>query len=131
MATRFTAPGGTYLRVETRLVCLTDDRDEAELSVDTAALGMFAIQRSADLAQDGEFLQARLKLISTQRLLQRAMKSRKDQKAYINFIVLAERLDGFMRIAQQQGMLERKAKLDDTAARNIMQMRNVCKQALL
>jgi len=88
---------------------------------------MRAIQHSAYLAQTGDYKTARANLISSMRVLQRCMKSRKQQREYINFIIQSEKLDGFMRQNQVQesligagGQQEMK---DDSAAKNIVQMK--------
>jgi hypothetical protein len=81
-------------------------------------------------------LEARVNLISSMRLLQRGMLTSKQQREYINFIRQSERLDGFMREAQQQEEMlamqqsrvtveERKMARDDSAAKNIVQMKLV------
>jgi hypothetical protein len=84
----------------------------------------------------GDYQEARVNLISHMRLLQRGMATSKQQREYINFIRQAERLDGFMREAQQQEAMlatqqgrvtveERKMARDDSAAKNIVQMKLV------
>jgi len=119
--------GATCLRVINRQVGITVDRDVCERALNSPLIGMGAIQRAASIAQDGDYLQARCILISTVRMLQRAMHSKVQQQSYIAFIVEGERLDGFMRIAQERSKLlgVQQAARDDTAARNIMQMKNL------
>jgi len=87
---------------------------------------MKAVQESAEMAQFGEYQNARINLISYQRLLQRGMKSKKDQREYINFIVQAEKLDAFMRTFQAQEKLmdgNPDFQVDDFAAKYIIQMK--------
>jgi hypothetical protein len=87
-------------------------------------------------------LEARVNLISSMRLLQRGMLTSKQQREYINFIRQSERLDGFMREAQQQEEMlamqqsrvtveERKMARDDSAAKNIVQMKLVSSAAFV
>lgn len=119
--------GATCLRVVTRQMAISTDRDVCERALNSPVIGMSAIQRAATIAQNGDYLQARCLLISTVRMLQRAMHSKVQQQSYIAFIVEGERLDGFMRIAQERSKLlgVQQAARDDTAARNIMQMKNL------
>ncbi len=90
----------------------------------------------------GDYLEARVNLISSMRLLQRGMLTSKQQREYINFIRQSERLDGFMREAQQQEEMlamqqsrvtveERKMARDDSAAKNIVQMKLVSSAAFV
>jgi hypothetical protein len=60
------------------------------------------------------------------------MANKQVQRDYINYIKHAERLDGFMREAQQMDSLlsidnndKRKQKRDDAAARNIVKIKNI------
>merc|ERR1712222_88107 len=48
-------------------------------------------------AKQGDYKTARVHLISTCRLIQRAMRTLAHQESYLSFIVQAEKLDGFMR----------------------------------
>jgi len=132
----FTTPdGGRYLRVVTRRAGFTHDREEAEKRLDSAIMALHAVHKSATLAQSGNYLQARVNLISNQRLLQRGMRSKSQQTHYVNFIKQSERLDGFMREAQQQddvfsvvqdrSHVDRAAERDDSAAKNIVQMKKI------
>jgi hypothetical protein len=70
------------------------------------------------------------------------MLTSKQQREYINFIRQSERLDGFMREAQQQEEMlamqqsrvtveERKMARDDSAAKNIVQMKLVSSAAFV
>ena len=98
-----------------------------ETTLNSPLIAMAAIQQAAATAQDGAYLEARLKLIATQRMLQRGMRSREQQQSCISFIREGERLDGFMRIAAERVKLlgEQQGIRDDTAARNIMQMKTL------
>lgn len=60
------------------------------------------------------------------------MKSQKHQKDYISYVVQAEKLDQFMREAQQhesvfgvQGESARKERRDDDSSKAMFQMKNV------
>jgi hypothetical protein len=78
-----------------------------------------------------------MRLISTQRVLQRRMRTPEDQTVYKRFIVEGERLDAFMREAAQQEELfgsgdeDRLASRDDSAARNILQIKQLPSSAIL
>jgi len=136
-----TFPSGIRcLRVLTARLPVTADRDAVEAAMRSSIVAEHAVHESAALAQRGDYQRARVNLISTQRLLQRGMKSRKQQRGYLNFIVQGERLDGFMReAAAQEAVLkltgvagaaaQRKTGRDDTAAKNIVQMKTVALSA--
>jgi hypothetical protein len=126
------ADGATCERVSTTKVPISSDRDVCERRLNSSVVAMATIQHAANIAQEGAYLEARCNLIATVRMLQRAMKSREQQQSYIAFIKEGERLDGFMRIAQERSKLlgVQQAARDDTAARNIMQMKT-CPLSLL
>lgn len=119
--------GGRYLRVITRTQRATNKREESEVNMNASIVALKAVQESAKIAQHGDYQSARINLISHQRLLQRGMKRRDQQRAYINFIKQGEKLDGFMREAQAQeaifGKSEDTSNRDDSAAKNIVQMK--------
>jgi len=121
------ANGAQIRRVITERMKVTKDRDVAEGKISTFVLAMKAVHESAELGQYGDFQNARINLISYQRLLQRGMKTKKDQKEYINFIVQAEKLDAFMRQALvQESLIDDNpdtTDVDDFAAKNIIQMK--------
>jgi len=94
--------GSQNLRVVTHKLPITKDRDAVEHIAKADAISLRALHTSAGLAQKGDYQAARVELISYQRLLQRGMKNLAQQRAYIQFIKQSERLDGFMREAQQQ-----------------------------
>uniref|UniRef100_A0A6B2L0P9 VWFA domain-containing protein n=1 Tax=Arcella intermedia TaxID=1963864 RepID=A0A6B2L0P9_9EUKA len=130
----FTLPDGSkHLRIYTKEQPITENRDISEQNLHSNIVGIHSLHESATLAQLGDYQQARINLISVQRLLQRGMKSKNDQKEYINFIKQAERLDGFMREAQhldtvlKQTNQTRKQTRDDAAARNIVKMKKLTK----
>lgn len=108
---------------------------EAELDGSVAALS--GVHRAAGLAQRGEYVAARCLLVSTQRLLQRAMSGAAQQRDYLSFVVQAEKLDGFMREAQaQEGVFGKTASCDarrltrdDEAATSILKMKAVTSTA--
>jgi hypothetical protein len=126
----FTRPDGAQItRVITKMIPINSDRDVVEgKNLQAGIIAMRAIQHSAYLAQTGDYKTARANLISSMRVLQRCMKSRKQQREYINFIIQSEKLDGFMRQNQVQESLigggggQHELK-DDSAAKNIVQMK--------
>jgi len=128
----FTKENTKYLRVISRSMPISRSRDQIENHATTSLVALKAVQESASLAQKGDYQKARINLISHQRLLQRAMKSKEQQFHYINYIKQSEKLDGFMREAQQQDEIfgskmkdERKLQRDDSSAKNIIQMKSV------
>jgi len=111
-------------------------REEVEKDINSTVIAVCAIQHAAKLAQLGNYDEARIHLVSTQRLLQRGMKTTRHQKDYMSYIVQAEKLDQFMREAQQyEAMVKsdrksltasaeiRKAERDDDASKSIFQMK--------
>ncbi len=65
-------------------------RTEAEEDLNSTVSALQAIHESARLAQTGKYTDARINLVSVQRLLQRTMKKVNQQKAYLSYIVQAE-----------------------------------------
>lgn len=117
--------GAKVRRVVTKKLEFTNDREEMETHLNSAIVALQAVQESASLAQRGEHTSARINLISKMRLLQQGMKSKKNQKEYINFIIQGEKLDGFIRQVTAQAALMGKTLTgnDDSAAKNIVQMK--------
>lgn len=127
---RFTRPNGErVLRVHTvrRRVA---DREEAEAELEGTAVGLAGIHSAAKLAQVGRYRDARVHLISTCRLLQRAMRRVEHQDTYLSFIVQAEKLDGFMRERESQDAVFGASEggqrsRDDDASRAMYQMKSL------
>ena len=90
-------------------------------------LAVEAIHRAAALAQQKLYDEARVLLVSTQRLLQRNMQVDGCQQNYLYFIVQAEKLDGFMREAKMQEEILAKTAgdPDDDASKSIFQMKSL------
>lgn len=106
------------------------NRDEVEADVNGTCLGLHGIHIAARLAQQGEYRAARVKLISTCRLLQRAMRTLAHQESYLSFIVQAEKLDGFMRERESQDKIfgtgnSSQHGRDDDASRSMYQMKSL------
>eukprot|EP00928_Gymnodinium_smaydae_P039803 TRINITY_DN27113_c0_g3_i1.p1 TRINITY_DN27113_c0_g3~~TRINITY_DN27113_c0_g3_i1.p1 ORF type:complete len:1272 (+),score=228.98 TRINITY_DN27113_c0_g3_i1:66-3881(+) len=128
---RYTKPNGDQmLHILTARHPVTCSRDEAEDEVDGTAVAVHGVRAAARLAQQGDYRVARVQLISTCRLLQRAMRSVEHQEAYLSFVVQAEKLDGFMRerecqdaVFGAQGGAQRGR--DDDASRSMYQMKNL------
>lgn len=121
-----TRPDGAKIsRVFTKQLTVTLDSNIMEANLDSCIIGLNAVQTAAEMAHSGDYNDARVKLISVMRLLQRGMKSKKNQREYVNYIVQAEKLDGFMRqhAAQSDLLGEHLGGKDDSAAKNIMQMK--------
>eukprot|EP00930_Biecheleria_cincta_P052686 TRINITY_DN3797_c0_g1_i2.p1 TRINITY_DN3797_c0_g1~~TRINITY_DN3797_c0_g1_i2.p1 ORF type:complete len:1298 (+),score=257.87 TRINITY_DN3797_c0_g1_i2:313-3894(+) len=129
---RYMRPDGEeVLQVFTARPPVCSKRDEAEADVDGACIGLSGIHHAARLAQRGEYRSARVELISTCRLLQRAMRTVKHQESYLSFIVQAEKLDGFMRERESQekifgsGSAGQQHGRDDDASRSMYQMKSL------
>jgi len=106
----------------------TTSRNDAEDGLNSTAVALQAIHESARLAQFGKYDDARINLVSVQRLLQRTMKEVKQQKDYLSYVVQAEKLDQFMREAKaQEGLGVRKDanSRDDEASKAMYQMKSV------
>lgn len=100
-----------------------------ELDCDSSIISISALHEAAGLAQQGFYEKARIELISTQRLLQRSM-TLKSQKTYMAFVVLAEKLDNWIREALVQEKLlnstgSKKNKRDDDASSAMYQMKRL------
>jgi actin-related protein len=128
---RYTRPDGEQvLQVFTTVFSLTESREQAENNINGTCAALFGLHKAARLAQTGEYRAARVQLISTCRLLQRAMHSLAHQESYISFIVQAEKLDGFMRERESQEMVFGKdgssqCGRDDDASRSMYQMKSL------
>jgi hypothetical protein len=102
-------------------------------SFNGTAVGLRAVHAAAGLAQQGLYEEARVRLISTQRLLQRAMRDELHQNAYLSFVVQAEKLDQFMREVQQHEAVfggaatkaGRSQGRDDSASQAMYKMKSV------
>jgi hypothetical protein len=100
-----------------------------ESSINSGVVGLSAIHHSAGLARVGEYEKARVNLVSNLRLLQRTMEDASNQEEYLSYIVQGEKLDGFMREAQQRIALGLATEggaaddHDDDASKSIFQMR--------
>jgi hypothetical protein len=118
--------GERVLRILTSSVRTTTDRGVAEKSTNSLPVSLRSIHLAASLAQEKHYDEARWTLISTMRLLQRAMETAAHQKDYLNFIVQGENLDQFMREAQhQEKTMGRILERDDESAKAIYQMKSV------
>lgn len=108
---------------------VTVDREESEANVNATAIALTGIHAAARMAQHGEYRTARTELISTCRLLQRAMRDLPHQEAYLSFIVQAEKLDGFMREREAETVFGVGAGSqhgrDDDASRSMYQMKSL------
>jgi len=135
---RFTRPNGEQvLQVLTSCRPTTAQRDESEADINATCVALSGIHMAARLAQSGSYQAARAQLISTSRLLQRAMHTLPHQEAYLSFIVQAEKLDGFMREREAQEQVfgtdntqsSAQRGRDDDASRAMYQMKSLSKQA--
>ena len=131
--------GERMLTIITQTIKVTEERAQAETNLNGTVSALAAIHHAAELAQSGAYLNARAALISTQRMLQRAMRTSSvaNQKAYLSFIVQAEKLDGFMRERQAAEQVfgacnskARQVQRDDEAAKAMYQMKSITSRAL-
>merc|ERR1712178_231 len=128
---RYTRPDGEeVLQVVTLRPQVCSTRDEAESDINGTCVALTGIHTAARLAQQGKYRAARVELISTCRLLQRAMKTLMHQESYLSFIVQAEKLDGFMREQESQDTIfgtenTGQRGRDDDASRSMYQMKSL------
>jgi len=129
MQLRYSRPGGEeVLQVFTARRQCSASREAAEVAINATAVALGGLHSAAQLAQRGEYRAARVLLISTCRLLQRAMHTASHQEAYLSFIVQAEKLDGFMRERElQEKVLGTgiQGARDDDASRSMYQMKSL------
>jgi hypothetical protein len=122
--------GEEVLQVLTVRPNISRNRDEVEQELNSTCVALAGIHAAARLAQKGEYRAARVELISTCRLLQRAMHTLAHQESYVSFIVQAEKLDGFMRECESQEKLFGMSSgcqrgRDDDASRSMYQMKSL------
>jgi hypothetical protein len=125
--------GDVVTQVVTKTATMTAQRDVAEADISSHVVAIAAVQQGACLAQQGDYLESRITLINAARLLQRGMHHKRHQKAYMDFIVQAEKLDQFMREAQAQQQVfgsSTAIQRDDQASMNLYQMKSVSVRAL-
>jgi len=125
--TYMSSNGEKWLRVFNKNMKLCIERSQTEPII-SHVICLESIHSSARLAQAGEYDEARINLVSVQRLLQRSMKTPTNQSDYLAFIVQAEKLDQFMRENQQQEKIfgkEHNKKRDDAASNAMFQMKSV------
>lgn len=127
---QYTKPSGEeILQVITLRPRCSSRREVSEADVNGMAVALRGIHLASRLAQQGEYRAARLQLISTCRLLQRAMHSDAHQEAYLSFVAQAEKLDGFMRESELQdqvfGATRAQSGRDDDASRSMYQMKSL------
>ena len=77
---------------------VTTNRRDSETNADLLLLAMRGLQNSAEIAHAGDYKGARINLISTQRLLQKALSKVEQQRVYINFIRQVHKKFGHQKI---------------------------------
>merc|ERR1712224_452630 len=122
--------GEEVLQVFTIRPKVSKSRDETEEDVNGTCVALSGIHSAARLAQQGNYRAARVELISTCRLLQRAMHTLAHQESYLSYIVQAEKLDGFMRERESQDKIfgadtGSQRGRDDDASRSMYQMKSL------
>ena len=93
----FTSNDNDCLRVLTQEVKLTNDRNDSLQGADIAIIGLNAVLRSAELAEDGNFREARLKLQSANRLMENICKTNTQQEEMHSFAANTHELDEDLR----------------------------------
>jgi len=132
----YTRPDGAeVLQVFTLQPPLCTQRQRVESNINGTCVALAGIHSSARLAQQGGYRAARMQLISTCRLLQRAMHTPEHQESYLSFIVQAEKLDGFMRESEAQERVfgtssNSQRGRDDDASRSMYQMKSLSVEEL-
>jgi len=128
---RYTRPDGeNVLQVLTLQPGASNNREEVEADINGTCVALHGIRTAACLAQQSDYRAARVELISTCRLLQRAMRTLPHQESYLAFIVQAEKLDGFMRERESQDKIfgtdcGHQHGRDDDASRSMYQMKSL------
>jgi len=124
--------GGVFTKIITVSKPISSDRNQAENNINATVVALQTIHEGARMAQAGKYLDARINLVSSLRLIQRAMKSPTHQKAYLSYVVQAEKLDQFMRESQTQEAvfgekddLARQKARDDASSKAMFQMKTV------
>ena len=121
-----TAQKEEIVLVVTERVPIMKDRNAIEDNVNSAAISIASIRRAASLASLDQYQDARILLISTQRLLQRTLKTEQNQRDYLSFISQAEKLDQFMRESQRiESLFGKAANRDDNASKSIFSMKSL------
>lgn len=130
---RFTKNSGEEcLRVITQTIDIGHRRAAVEASMNGKVVALDAIHQAAQLAIDSQYREARILLVSTQRLLQRAMKTAAQQADYLAFIVQAEKLDQFIRESEAHQAVFGEAKTrDDDAAKSLFQVKRLSAAAFV
>jgi Mg-chelatase subunit ChlD/uncharacterized protein YdbL (DUF1318 family) len=109
-------------------------RSKVEKECNLIVPAIVSLREAARLASQHSIMGARLVLISTLRMLQRGMGSVQAQRAYLQYVKVAERLDGFLReLASRadveklflQNNEEQQQQLDDYASRNVIQVKQM------
>jgi len=121
------------LKVYTSSRPISLNRIEVEEKINSTVVALNAIQRAATMAQKSLYNDARIELVSIVRLLQRSMKTVQNQNDYMGYIVQAEKLDQFMREAQQQQSVmgsKVNTQRDDAASQAMYKMKSVSAKAL-
>ena len=128
------ADGAVHVRSTTLCLPVTVDRAATEATIDCGVLALETLQRAAALAHTGEYLAARVALVSAQRTMQRRMATGAAGTVgddYLRFIVSGEKLDGFIREAENLKLVHDKqvGQRDDLASKHLYAIKSLSKQA--
>eukprot|EP00727_Mastigamoeba_balamuthi_P005505 m51a1_g1574 hypothetical protein (906) ;mRNA; f:87526-90624 len=130
----YTRPdGATLLRVATTSVPVTEDRSEAEKSVDITVVGHHAAQRAAKLAKEGNYDEAQLEARAAQKFMARVGV---EEKQLVSFAEQVDQMDCVMREERKKDKAggakkaERKAQRTDESAVAISKMAQIDSKTL-
>ncbi|KAG2378191.1 hypothetical protein C9374_008334 [Naegleria lovaniensis] len=98
----FTSNDNQRLRVLTQKLKLTNDRNESLQGADIAIIGLNAVLRSAELAEEGNFREARLKLQSANKLMEQICKTDTQQEEMHSFAANTNELDEDLRKCEKK-----------------------------
>jgi len=90
------------VRVMTKTQKITLDRDEAEKNINVEVFGLNAMRKGAQMAQQGDYTQARLQTYSAARCLNRNINSSEQKAAFTTWVDQVDRMDERLRDAQQR-----------------------------
>jgi len=94
--------GAKCIRVMSKKQEVTEVREVAEENLNVGVIGLHSMQQTAKNIEEGDYTKARLKTITHQKLVKRALKSKKnktkeDDDEYVSWMVEAEKMDTMIR----------------------------------
>ncbi|ELR11576.1 Ras subfamily protein [Acanthamoeba castellanii str. Neff] len=128
--------GMQCMRVITATRRVTTKRDKTEAKADVAVLALASVQRAAREAQVGRFMEARMNLFASERLMKRAAHTDTQMEEHANFLGLTDQLDYELRQCLRRGKAKAREEdalegLGDTTAKTLFKMRTSSKKEFL